>query len=43
MATFAGSNNIPMISPDLIHAAGRGDPQYEKFISVIQQAFGKDT
>ena len=39
MATFAGSNNIAMISPDLIPAAGCGDPQYGKLISVIQQSF----
>ena len=39
MATFAGSNNITMISPDLIYAAGCGDPQYEKLTSVIQQSF----
>ena len=39
MAAFAGSNNIAIISPDLIHAAGHGDPQYEKLISVIQQGF----
>ena len=39
MATFAGNNNIAMISSDRIHAAGRGDPQYEKLISVIQQGF----
>ena len=37
MATFAGSNNIAVISQDLIHAAIRGDPQYEKLISVTQQ------
>ena len=39
IATFSGSNNLAMISPDLICAAGRGDPQYEKLISVIQQGF----
>ena len=39
MATFAGSNNIAMISLDLICAAGHGDPQYEKLISVIEQGF----
>ena len=39
MATFAGSNNIAMISPDIIHTAGCGDPQYKKLISVIQQGF----
>ena len=39
MATFAGSNNIAMISPVLIHAVGCGNPQYEKLISVIQQGF----
>ena len=39
MATFAGSNNMAMISPNLIRAAGRSDPQYEKLISVIQQGF----
>ena len=39
MATFACSNNIALISPDLICATGRGDPQYEKLISVIQQGF----
>ena len=41
MATFASSNNIAMISPDLIHAAGHGNPQYEKLISVIQQGFSR--
>ena len=30
MATFADSNNIAMISPDLIRSADRGNPQYEK-------------
>ena len=39
MATFAGSNNIAIISPDLIRAAGFGDPQYENLINVIQQGF----
>ena len=39
MATFTGGNNITIISPDLIRAAGCGDPQYEKLISVIQQRF----
>ena len=39
MATFASSNNIAMISPDLIHAAGHGNPKYEELISVIQQDF----
>ena len=39
MAIFASSYNIVMISQDLIHAAGHGDPQYEKLISVIQQGF----
>ena len=39
MATFAGSNNIAMILPDLICAAGHGNLQYEKLISVIQQGF----
>ena len=38
MATFVGSNNVAMISPDLIHATGCGNPQYEKLI-VIQQGF----
>ena len=35
IATFADSNNIAMISPDLIRAPGRDDPQYDKLISVI--------
>ena len=39
MVTFVGSSNIAMISPDLIRAGGRGDPQYEKLISVIQEGF----
>ena len=43
IATFAGSNNIAMISLDLIRAAGHGNPQYEKLISVIQQGFPKGT
>ena len=34
-------NNIAIISPDLIRAAGRGDPQFKKLISVIQQGFPK--
>ena len=41
MTAFADSNNIAMISPDIIHAAGRGNPQYEKLISVIQQGFSR--
>ena len=41
MAMFAGSNNIAMISLDLIPAACRGDPQYGKLISAIQQSFPK--
>ena len=32
MATFEGSNKIAMISPDLICAAGHGNPQYEKLM-----------
>ena len=39
MATSVGSNNIAIISPDLIRAAGCSDPQYEKLISAIQQGF----
>ena len=41
MATFAGSNNIAMISPDLIRAAGHGNPEHKKLISVIQQDFSR--
>ena len=39
MVTFTDNDNIAMIPPDLISAAGRSDPQYEKLISVIQQGF----
>ena len=30
METFADSNNIAIMLPDLIHAAGRGNPRYKE-------------
>ena len=36
MTTFAGSNNIAIISLDIIHTAVRGNQQYKKLISMIQ-------
>ena len=39
MAIFGANSNTALTSPDLIHAAGRRDPQYIKIIETIQRGF----
>ena len=41
LATFGASNNIVLISPDIIHADGCSDLQYNKLIDTKQNRFQK--
>ena len=41
LATFRASDNIVLISPDIIHAAGRSNLQYNKLKDTIQNGFQK--
>ena len=41
LASFKISDNIVLISPDIIRAAGRSDLQYNKLIDTIQNRFKK--
>ena len=40
-ATFGASDNIMLISPDIIRVAGRSDSQYNKLIDTIQNGSKK--
>ena len=41
LATFESSDNIVLISTDIIRVAGGSDPQYNKLIDTIQNGFQK--
>ena len=41
LSSFGASDNVALISPDAIRAAGRNNLQYKKLIDTIQNGFEK--